>query len=66
MGDQGDKFSPLFYKSIFFLPINYIQQIESELINMQLYADYIVYVINLFAFPNESKSMIMFNQNYGM
>lgn len=33
---------------------------------MQLYADYIVYVINLFALPDESKSMIIFNQNYGI
>lgn len=50
----------------FFLLINYIQQIKSELINMPLYADYIVYIINLFALPDESKSMIIFNQNYGM
>lgn len=55
-----------FINQSFFLLINYIQQIKSELINMQLYADYIVYVINLFALPDESKSMIIFNQNYGM
>lgn len=55
-----------FINQSFFLLINYIQQIKSELINMQLYADYIVYVINLFALPDESKSMIIFNQNYGI